>query len=266
MTSVFGIAQRYVHIILFVVLEIICLSLVVNYNKTQGQIISNSVSQLTGSIRSQTSRLNDLFALEQENAELSAENASLIREIIELSDQLNTQKTRQAADFHFDVMPAKILSQSIHSQRNKLILNKGSVDSITADLGVISYDGLIGKITGTSTNYSTAMNLLNVDIKVSATLKPENYFGTISWPGRSINELILEGIPNHANIEIGDSVVTNGYSTIYPAGIMVGTVMNWTLEKSGEFYRISVNPSASLTNVDNVFIVNNLSKQEINSL
>jgi len=266
MTSVFGIAQRYIHIILFVVLEVICLSLVVNYNSAQQQIISNSASQIKGSIRSQTSRINDLLTLEQENAQLSAENASLIREIIELSDQLKTQDIQSDADFQFKVTPAKILSQSIHSQRNKLILNKGQLDSVTSDLGVINYDGLVGKITGTSTNYSTVMSLLNVDCKVSATLKPENYYGTISWPGKSINELILEGIPNHVRISVGDSVVTNGYSTIYPAGVMIGKVQKWELEKSGEFYKIIVKPSVSLTNLDNVFIVNNLSSQEISSL
>ena len=266
MTSVFGIAQRYIHIILFVVLEVICLSLVVNYNSNQRQIISNSASQITGTLRSQTNRLNDLLALEEENAKLSAENASLIREIIELSDQLKTQEIQSTADFQFQVTAAKILSQSIHSQRNRLILNKGDLDSISADLGVISYDGLVGKVVGVSSNYCTVMSLLNVDSKISATLKSENYFGTISWPGKSINELILEGVPNHATISAGDSVVTNGYSTIYPEGIMIGTVEKWELEKSGEFYKITVNPSTSFANLKNVFIVNNLSSQEINLL
>lgn len=117
-----------------------------------------------------------------------------------------------------------------------------------------------------SKNYSSAMSLLNIDLKISATLKGQDYFGTVSWSGQSYKTLDLDGIPNHANIAIGDSIVTNGYSTIFPAGIMVGIVKDWSIEKSGEFFKIELTPSASFSKIDDVMILDNLSFAEINSL
>ncbi len=266
MASVFGIAQRYIHVILFVVLEIICLSLVVNYNHSQNQILANSASQITGSIRSKTSRINNLLDLEKENEMLSAQNAALIREIIQLSDRIKNQDSPVDLDFDFQITPAKVLSQNIHSLRNKMVINKGTIDSVRLDLGVISYDGVVGTISNVSKNYSSAMSLLNIDLKISATLKGQDYFGTVSWSGQSYKTLDLDGIPNHANIAIGDSIVTNGYSTIFPAGIMVGIVKDWSIEKSGEFFKIELTPSASFSKIDDVMILDNLSFAEINSL
>ena len=266
MTSIFGLAQRYVHVILFVVLEIVCLSLVVNYNHSQNQILANSASQITGSIQTQTSRLNNLLDLEKENAKLSEQNASLIREIIQLSDQIKNQDIPKDPDYDFKVTPAKVRKQNIHSIRNSLIINKGTVDSVRKDLGIIAYDGVVGITSGASKNYSSGMSLLNIDVKISATIKGLDYFGTVSWSGQSYNSLDLDGIPNHAEISVGDSVVTNGYSTIFPAGIMVGTVTDWSLEKSGEFYKIQLTPSVSFSKVNDVFILDNLFFEEINSL
>ena len=266
MTSVFGLAQRYVHVILFVVLEIICLSLVVNYNRSQNQILANSASQITGSIKTQTSRINNLLDLEKENAMLSEQNAELIREIIQLTDRIKNQDAPVDFDFDYGITPAKIRSQDIHSLRNKLLINKGKVDSIRVDQGVISYDGVVGTISNVSKNYSSAISLLNIDLKISATLKGQDYFGTVSWSGQSYETLDLDGIPNHAEIAIGDSVMTNGYSTIFPPGIMVGIVKDWSLEKSGEFFNIKLTPSVSFSKINNVMIIDNLSFAEIKSL
>jgi len=248
------------------VLEVICLSLVVNYNSSQNQIIANSASQITGSIKTQTSRINNLLDLEKENEMLSEQNAQLIREIIQLSDQIKTQDTPSDLDFDYKITPAKVKSQNIHSARNKLLINKGAIDGVRLDHGIISYEGVVGTINNVSENFSSAMSLLNIDLKLSATLKGQDYFGTVSWTGQSYKTLDLDGIPNHAQIAIGDSVVTNGYSTIFPAGIMVGIVKDWSLEKSGEFFNIKLDPSVSFSKVKNVMIVENLSFAEINSL
>ena len=126
MASVFGIAQRYIHVILFVVLEIICLSLVVNYNHSQNQILANSASQITGSIRSQTSRINNLLDLEKENKMLSEQIAELTREIIQLTDRIRNQEIPIDFDFDYEITPAKVRSQNIHSLRNRLLINKGA--------------------------------------------------------------------------------------------------------------------------------------------
>ncbi len=265
MLSLFGIAQKYAHILLFIFIEIICLNLIVRFNSNQNSIIKNSASQVSGSIFKQTSRLNELLDLEKDNARLAAENAELIREVIVLSDKLNNQK-KQDEEFVYDVTSAKILSQSIRSLRNTIIINKGQQDSLKTDMGIITLQGVVGKLTSVSTNYSSGLSLLNIDTRISATLKSNNYYGTITWPGNSISELELQGIPNHASISVGDTIVTNGYSTIFPPNIVIGTVIDWSLEKSGEYFNVKVEPSVSYGNLDNVYIINNLSSTELKEL
>jgi len=197
---------------------------------------------------------------------LSEQNAELIREIIELTDRIKNQDSPVDLDFDYGITPAKIRSQNIHSLRNKLIINKGKVDSIRIDQGVISYEGVVGTISNVSKNYSSAMSLLNIDLKISATLRGQNYFGTVSWSGQSYETLDLDGIPNHAEIQKGDSVLTNGYSTIFPPGIMIGIVKDWSLKKSGEFFNIKLTPSVSFSKIDNVMVLENNSFAEIKSL
>ena len=139
---------------------------------------------------------------------LSEQIAELTREIIQLTDRIRNQEIPIDFDFDYEITPAKVRSQNIHSLRNRLLINKGAIDSVRLDQGVISHEGVVGTISNVSHNYSSAMSLLNIDLKVSATLKKQDYFGTVPWSGQSYETLDLNGIPNHAEIAIGDSVMT----------------------------------------------------------
>lgn len=267
MFSLFGLLQKFSHVFIFLLLEGICFYLIVNYNTTQKEIFIHSTGQLTGNILNQSSRLNDFLLLEEENKRLTAENSKLIREVISLTDlvEQNTSNNLNRT-LSFDTYPAEIISQTIHSNRNHIIINKGSQDSLSNSMGLINDIGVVGIITHVNNKYSKAISLLNVDCKISSTVKGNDYFGTMSWDGKDLNILTLSGIPKHAKFSEGDTVITNGYSTIFPPNLTIGTIVNYNIDRSNEFYNINVKPIISFGNLKKVYVVNNNFGEEILSL
>ncbi len=268
MFSLFGLIQKYSHVFVFLFLEGICFYLIVNYNSDQKEIFNHSTNQITGSILNQSSRFNDFIRLEKENKRLTSENARLIREIISLTDQIKQSEENQSASVenNFSVYPAKVISQTIHSNRNYLVLDKGLKDSINSSMGIIDDRGVIGITTKVNDRFTKAISILNVDCKISSSVKGEKYFGTISWDGHDMNVLKLSGIPKHANISMGDTIVTNGYSTIFPPNIVIGYIKDYSIDKSNEFYQIKVTPGTSLGNTDKVYVLDNHFSEDILSL
>lgn len=256
--------QKYGHYLVFLVLEGICLYLIVNYNQTQRSIFVHSSSQITGSILEQTARWDEYFYLKNENQKLHKENADLVREVLALNERLNSidQKITTYDTAQMEVIPLKVIKQDILSLRNHLTLNKGGTSGIKTTMGLVNDDGVVGIIDHVSNNYSTAISMLNVDVAISASIKSLNYFGTVSWRGGNTNTLVLSGIPKHAEVSPGDTVITNGYSTIFPSGIPVGTVVEGQLDKTDQYYEFVIKPLVNYSNIKGAYAIQIRNKQE----
>ncbi len=132
-----------------------------------------------------------------------------------------------------------MINNSVNKQKNYFTLNKGRRQGIKVDMAVTSGDNVAGVIVGCSENYSVAISLLNLDFRLSARIRSNGYFGSLSWDGRNYRHAVLNEIPQHISVSIGDTVETTGYSAIFPEGIRIGTVSD--LKKSGsDFYKITV--------------------------
>lgn len=262
MFSLFAVFQRFGHFILFIVLELVSLYLVVNYNQSQKQIFIHSSSLLTGSILEKTSKLDEYVYLQNENQKLIQENTRLLQEILSLSSTSAQVSPSDSFYLPYEAIPAKVINQNIHTLRNYITLDKGAIQGVDRPLGIITNDGVVGIVKNIGKKYSSAMSLLHVDSRVSASLKNQNYFGTISWNGKNILKLSLEGIPKYATVNSGDSVVTNGYSTLFPKGVIVGIVTSHQFDKSGDFYDIEVTPAVNFGNLTNVYVIKNKDAQE----
>lgn len=249
--------KQYGHYLVFVLLEGVCLYLIVNYNQTQRSIFIHSSNEITGSILQQTAKLDEYSYVRNENKKLHKENAALIREILALTNQLDRQKQEVSGidTSLVSATPATIINQSILSNRNHITLDRGSSDGVKRGMGLISDEGIVGIISEVGSSYSTALSMLNVDVFVSASVKGPGYFGSVSWKGRKINELTLTGIPKHASVVPGDTVITNGYSTIFPPGILIGTVTSGKLDKSGEYYEFTIQPSVDFSKVKTTYAI-----------
>ena len=257
MFSLFDLIQRYIHVLLFLFLELVAFYLIVNYNQQQKDIFLYSSSLVSGYFLERSTKLSGFMTLEKENEELLQENARLLREIINTSSQAQTPLIKDQSSQEYDVVPANIINQTIHSTRNHFTINKGAVHGLSKSMGVITSDGVIGVLKQVSENFSTALSLLNVDTRVSATLKDKGYFGTLRWHGQDYQHLMLTGIPKHAEVQVGDMVVTNGYSTMFPKNIPIGTVNNFKLSRDGISYEIEVDIINDMTRLDYVFVIKN---------
>ena len=126
-------------------------------------------------------------------------------------------------------------------------------------MAVTSGDGVAGVIVGCSENYSVAMSLLNLDFKLSARIKSNGYFGSLSWDGRDYRHAVLNEIPQHVTVNVGDTIETTGYSAIFPEGILVGTVSDFE-KTGGDFYKIKVSLMTDFRKLHFVDVIGNMKK------
>ena len=124
-------------------------------------------------------------------------------------------------------------------------------------------NGIIGVIESTGENYSSVISILNKNLQVNAKLKKSNYFGSLSWPGKDRSKFALIDIPKEAIINIGDTVATGGYSTIFPEGINIGIIEKFEIKENQNYYDITVKPFLDYADIKSVYIIHNLHKEKI---
>jgi rod shape-determining protein MreC len=128
-------------------------------------------------------------------------------------------------------------------------------------MAVTSAGYVAGVIVGCSDNFSIAMSLLNLDFRLSARIKSNGYFGSLSWDGIDYRQAILSDIPQHVSVNTGDTIETTGYSAVFPEGIMVGTVSDFN-KIGGDFYMITIKLETDFRKLHFVDIIGNLRKAE----
>lgn len=269
MRSLFRFLLRNYFLMMFLALEAISFSLMVNYNNYQRVTFVNSSNDLVGGIYERFSHFDDYFSLSRTNARLAAENASLRKQLqmrIALQEKypINRPDTVDAPAYYFT--SAKVVSNSVNKQFNYITLNKGSRHGIKPDMGIISADGVVGVITNVSQNYSTGLSLLNKRLSVPAKITKNNQIGALVWDGEHSNTADLKEIPFHVQVNVGDTVVTSGYSSIFPEGIMIGTIAKWDVESGTNFFNIKVDLSTNFRTLKYVEVVRNTKQTELKKL
>ncbi len=254
---------------LFIFLEIIAFSLIVTYNKNQRSVFLSSSSKLTGSLFETTSNVEQYLALKNINQELAKENAFLKTQMIKSfknSKDYFTLLGDSSTSSQYKYRSGKVVNNSTKKTFNYITLDKGLKDGIKPDMGVISPRGVVGIVIKCSDNYSTALSVLNPRLKISAKLKGSNFFGSISWDNKNPEFAILDEIPEHASIALGEQVITSGYSSIFPEGILIGTVESVEHPVGESFYKIRVRLSVDFSKLSFVEVVENVFHNEKTNL
>jgi len=223
--------------LLFLFLELISFVLIVNGNKHQSAVFSTLSNQYGGKIFTSYSNMRDYFHLKDANELLSQENAYLKKQLMSAQftlDSTNLQvfspidttelKLQDSTQILFDFISAKVISNSINRQRNYIMLNKGRKHGIRKNMGIVGPNGIVGVIFETSEDFSSGISLLNIKQNVSAKLKNNNELGTLIWNGESPLFGNLDAVENYVPIAIGDSIVSSGFSHIFPEGENIGVV------------------------------------------
>jgi rod shape-determining protein MreC len=264
MRSLLNFLARYNNLIIFLVLEGITLFFLTTGNNYHNSRVVNSLRGLTRGIEVRINNTRNYLSLREINENLAAENIAL-RNSIERLVRKESSHFVSVSDSVFSQQyvhtPAEVINNSVNRQKNFFTLNKGGNQGIRINMAVTSGNAVAGVITGCSENYSVAMSLLNLDFKLSARIKSNGYFGSLNWDGRDYRYAILNEIPQHVMVTIGDTIESTGYSAIFPEGVMVGTVSNY--EKiGGDFYKITVSLVTDFKKLHFVDIIGNLKKTE----
>ena len=254
---------------MFLALEAISFVLIVSFNNYQRVTFFNSSSNFAGVVYEKFSSFDDYFSLSRTNARLAADNASLRKQLqyrMSLQEQypVNRPDTVEAPAYIFTA--AKVISNSVNKQLNYITLNKGSRHGIKPDMGIIDASGIVGVITDVSPNYSTGLSMLNRRLSVPAKITKNNYFGSLVWDGEHYHTADLREIPFHIIVNVGDTVVTSGYSNVFPEGIMIGTIKKFDVESGTNFYNIKVELSTNFKTLKYVEVVQNTKQTELKNL
>ncbi|WP_027138583.1 rod shape-determining protein MreC [Gaetbulibacter saemankumensis] len=226
----------------------------------------NSANFLTGGVYNSLNSISEYFNLKYQNDLLVEENNRLKSLLYNSESQIDSVFTDSIKNVLYKFTAANIIRNTYTSTDNILLINKGEKDSIQQDFGVITNLGIVGIIDHTSKNYATTISVLNTTSKISAQLKKSNHFGTLTWNGKDPALAQLIDIPKIAPVIKGDTIVTSGRSSIFPEGIPVGTVDNFKLDLAENYYEIDVKLFNDMTNLEHVYIIENVDAKEINNL
>jgi rod shape-determining protein MreC len=214
---------------------------------------------VTGRINQRLSRVTDYFALGKTNELLARDNIELRNQVAILSTKLekvNSLLRENPIQPLFTYYPAIIINNSTNKQYNYLTLNIGSKDGVKQEMGVVTNQGVIGIVAGVSENYSTVISLLNIDLKISAKHKKTQQFGSMFWDGINYREVVLSDIPQHVKVSIGDTIVTSGFSSIFPPEIDLGVIKSFD-NTGSNFHTITVELFIDFRQIHNVWVVSN---------
>jgi rod shape-determining protein MreC len=223
---------------------------------------------VTSSTEARITNTRNYLRLREINAALSEENAELRNKLEKLNsfaDPYFYFRQDTVGKQQYEFTSAILVNNSVNKQKNFFTLNKGRKQGVDKDMAVIGPDGVAGLIVASSDNFSVAMSLLNLDFRLSSRIKSNGYFGSLAWDGKDYRYAELNEIPQHVQINVGDTVETTSYSTVFPQGIMVGVISEY--ERSGsDFYRIRILLSTNFHRLSHVNIIKNLKKTEQETL
>ncbi len=273
MRQIIAIFTRGGGVLVFLILEVICLSLVVTFNKDQREIYHNSRSIMSDSMTHGWGEITQYW-------NLSAVNDSLAGVIAELKQQQDEAKflktikqdsakyTTEDYEQQYTYTSAKVISNTINLPNNFLTLNRGVKDGINTRMGVFDNKGIVGIVVSSNNRYSRVMSVLHRDSKISAKVARLNAFGTLVWTSIGNPKLMeLKYIPKHLDPKVNDIIQTSGASSYFPGGLPIGKIIKIEEDpQGGNFHSITVELFNDLSNTRYVYIVNNLFKDEFKEI
>jgi rod shape-determining protein MreC len=251
---------RYSAFLLFLLLEVVALLLVVRYNENQSSIFAHSSSRLAGKLYKVADDVIQYNHLQQTADSLASQNAELKERIFNLERSLQrlipADKPLDSCLLEpFNIIDAQVISNSINQRNNHFTIDRGSKDGIRTGMGVISPHGIAGIVDQVGQRYATAISVLHSAARISAAIKRNEYFGSLVWKEIDPGHMILEAIPRQADILVGDTIVTSGFSFIYPKGIFIGTVDRFWTEGGSNYYTVEVRLHEDIARLDRVYVV-----------
>ncbi|MFV0365199.1 MAG: rod shape-determining protein MreC [Mangrovibacterium sp.] len=295
MKNLWKFLSRFSTFFVFLIFQFIAFGLMSRHTSLQSVRLVGSTIEVVGALHDVSSSWRDYFSLKSTNKELSQENARLHAELeyykeryqdthqvdisaikeailvaqndsstVDTNGDFSASVFNDTSRFHF--VSARVVNNSFRRANNFITLNKGRSEGVSEEMGVIGPDGVVGIITSVSANYSLGPSLLNSRWSVSTKIKNSKYFGTLAWDGKDPQYAQLHEIPFHVELYRGDTLVTSGYSDVFPEGIPVAVIDTFTHVNGANFLNISAKLLTNFQNLSYVTIVANKDADEIKQL
>jgi rod shape-determining protein MreC len=263
---------KYNYCFVFTLLEIIAFVLLFRSNHYQQSVFLTSANEVTGKIYEMSASVTSYFNLKTVNRELLERNMWLEQQVSVLEktlkrngsmDSLAISTVKQSALNDYEIVKANVINNSLHLADNYLTLDQGSAGGIRPDMGVVGGNGIVGIVYKTSPNYSLVISILNSKSNISCKIKNSDYFGYLQWEPGDSRYAYLKDFPRHAEVNLGDTVITSGHSTMFPEGVIVGTVNETSDSKDGLSYLLQVKLTTDFGNVNEVRVISRNEQNEI---
>ncbi|MFC2581109.1 rod shape-determining protein MreC [Prevotella sp. HMSC077E09] len=261
---------KYSYWFLFFVLEAVSFVLLFQFNSYQGSVWFSSANAVAGKLYETTSAVESYFQLSKINTELTQRNLYLEQRLC----KLEKEKSDSVADSTMEnslllkslqpyrLIPAQVVNMKWGRKDNLLTIDKGEADGIKKDMGVVCGTGVVGIVYLTSAHYSIVIPVLNSQSNISCVIQGRGYFGYLHWTGGDISEAYVDDVPRHAHFKLYENVVTSGYSSVFPAGIMVGKILHVYNSADQMSYRLRVKLSTDFGRLRDVCVVDNTALSE----
>lgn len=237
-------------------------------------VFMSSAGKVATGVYEAANEVTSYFGLKQINEDLQQRNAALESELLALKQRMQVFEERYASDTismplplrQFDFILGTVINNSVVHPYNYLTVNKGRIAGVEPEMGVVDQNGVIGIVDIVSDGYCRIISLLNPNFRVSCKVKGNIAVGSLVWDGKSPRTAILEELPRHTVFENGDTVVTSGYSTVFPEGIPVGVIIDTEHTVDDNFYTLRIRLLSDFSNLSKVMIVRNNLKDEIKAI
>lgn len=254
---------KYNHWFLFILLEVISFVLLFRFNHYQHSVYFSSANAVAGKVYEVSGGITSYFHLKSVNEdlldrimELEQQNHNLEDALgRHLSDSTELNSIRNLPNTDYQVFKARVINNSLNLVDNYITLNRGSKDGIRPEMGVVDGNGVVGIVYDTSSHYSRVISVLNSKSSISCKIVGSEYFGYLKWEYGDSRYAYLKDLPRHAEFNLGDTVVTSGYSTVFPEGIMIGTVDDMADSNDGLSYLLKVKLATDFGKVSEVRVI-----------
>lgn len=274
MRNLFLFLLRYRAWIVFIIYVVISCTLLFNNNPYQRHVYMTSASRVSATVYDAAHSVTGYFHLRSINNDLQRRNAQLESEVIALRLKVDALELEASADSlevveplkMYDFILAPVINNSITHPYNYITIAKGEADGVKPEMGVVDQNGVVGVVNVTGNRYSRIISLLNPDFRLSCKLKGSDVFGSLVWDGKSPREALLEELPKHTVFEPGDTIITSGYSAVFPEGIPVGIVKGNEHNADDNFFTLRVELLTDFSKLSTVRLVVSNDRDEIKKI
>ena len=255
MRNLINFLLKYNYWFLFIILEVASFVLLFRFNRYQQSSYFTSANTVVGAVYEVSGGISSYFHLKSVNEDLLDRNMLLEQQITNQVDSVTVSSIRQMPQNDYQLFKAHVIKNSLTQPDNYITLDKGSSSGIRPEMGVVDGNGIVGIVYETSPSYSVVISVLNSKSNISCKIIGSDYFGYLKWEHGDSRYAYLKDLPRHAEFNLGDTVVTSGFSTVFPEGIMVGTVDDMADSNDGLSYLLKIKLATDFGKLSDVRVV-----------